>query len=155
MASSSLNCLSNSYSCRASTDMLSGSVLRREQDGTGLDWTLYFRLFPRNPPLASLVLLSGPRRCARAARQSRHLPPLPADGASLRPLPQEGQPRVLAPAEFSSPSFSSDGLSFPSCCSNWSSFSTGPKNPSAFTPGSADSAVDPGFYLLDLNIRTC
>lgn len=68
---------------------------------TVLGWTgLFFRLFPLNPPLASLVLLSGPRGCARAARQSRHLPPLPADGASLRPLPQEGHPRVLAPAEF-------------------------------------------------------
>lgn len=99
MASSSLNCLSNSYSCRASTDMLAedgvAGFRSRCSDktilGCGGGGCLFSR-FPRRFELASLGSLSDPVGCARTARQWRNLHPLPAaptpsssDGWNLGP----------------------------------------------------------------------
>lgn len=104
MASSSLNCLSNSYSCRASTDMLAedggGRVpfaLLGQDDGGGWGggrggWGCLFSRFPRGFELASLGSLSDPVGCARTARQWRNRHPPPAaptpsspDGGDLGP----------------------------------------------------------------------
>lgn len=98
MASSSLNCLSNSYSCRASTDMLAedgvAGFRSRCSDKTilGCGGVCLFSRFPRRFELASLGSLSDPVGCARTARQWRNLHRLPAaptpsssDGWNLGP----------------------------------------------------------------------
>lgn len=109
MASSSLNCLSNSYSCRASTDMLAedgggrvpfallgqdDSRLPEEEEEEVEEggWGCLFSRFPRGFELASLGLLSDPVGCARTARQWRNRHPPPAaptpsspDGGNLGP----------------------------------------------------------------------
>ena len=73
MASSSLNCLSNSYSCRASTDMLAGggwgagSV--RTKRVSAAEMSLFSR-FPCRFELASLGSLSDPVGSSRLAEPS-------------------------------------------------------------------------------------
>lgn len=98
MASSSLNCLSNSYSCRAKTDMalrvrlLSGCGTKRHSD-----WMLSAGSAP--------VLSSSAPDSHRSRRFQQHLgspsplspPPPPADGANTLFLKEWGL-RVLAPS---------------------------------------------------------
>lgn len=100
MASSSLNSLSNSYSCRASTDMLTVLLFFWAHTLQKLNRCraalCLFSLFPRSPRLASLVLLSStPRMCVSSSLVAT--PSSSTGRPSLRPLPHRGAPRVLAP----------------------------------------------------------
>lgn len=97
MASSSLNCLSNSYSCRASTDMLAGdggpgSVRAAGQDDSWLRRFVCLVGFCADLNSHRSDRSQNPVVCARTARQWRNLHHPPAE-----PTPSSSDGWTLGP----------------------------------------------------------